>query len=61
MMVKVKALKMFGGVVVEKRWLLVNPRHVTAMDCVGCSAYVVGMGWLKLGKGSFKRLRRAMP
>ena len=60
MMVGVKALTTFGGVVVEERWLLVNPRHVTAMDCADGSAFVVGVGWLKLGKGSFKRLRRAM-
>lgn len=60
-MVRVKVLKTFGGSVVDEYWLLVNPRHVIAMDCVDCSAYVFGMGWLKLGKGSFKRLRRAMP
>ena len=60
MMVRVKVFKMFGGVVVEKRWLFVNPRHVTVMDCANGSAFVIGVGWLKLGKGSFKRLRRAM-
>ena len=61
MMVRVKALKTFGGNVVDEYWLLVNPRHVTTMDCANCSAFIIGVGWLKLGKGSFKRLRRAVP
>ena len=56
-MVRVKVLKTFGGNVVDERWLLVNPRHVIAMDCADGSALVFGVGWLKLGKGSFKRLR----
>lgn len=59
MMVKVKVLRTFGGCAIDERWLLVNPRHVTAMDFADGSAFVIGVGWLKLGKGSFRRLREA--
>ena len=47
MMVRVKVLRTFDECVIDERWLLVNPRHVTAMDCADGSAFVIGIGkWL---------------